>query len=298
MFLIEHFNVPLRLFKFIGIAPIARNEKRTKLKRFLYNIPIFVSSAFMLCVAAYLLLFPHFTPYSSVYTIISYSSTVSFIFIIFTANVQCYYYNSVYQSMNYRIREIEKRCRDEFWTKCPKNIQFRYKLKILLIFFLFFLSQGLVFVEVLLNGSRLWSSFLTSFLRLIYPIAVLHVIIYSDIVAMFILEVNAQIRNSSTFVHSSNKIEVLKNIKLMHMDVWMLVVQINKFFGWNLLLLVINSFIYIIRQLYWIFLALQLQWQSLAVIGRFNIIHIQDMQYMESVTQNKKCSPILFSDLA
>lgn len=275
MFVLEHFNLLLRLYKFIGLTPIS-GKADTTLKHFLSILPVVSLSFSSLCIATFLLVFPHFESYSSIHTIINFASQISFLLIIFTANCQCFCYKSVYQNILNQIRQIEKRGREKFWVKFPVKLKINYVLKLVFVFFMFFVSQGLVFVEVLLAhtvGSHLWSSFLTSLLRLFYPLAALHVILFSDIVTMFILELNEQIRSSMTFFHSSSKIEILKNIKLMHMDLWKLVTQINIFFGWNLLFLIINSFIYITYQLYWIFLALELKWSVLAIIGRFYNIY-------------------------
>lgn len=278
MFVLEHFNFILRVYKFIGLTPIYEKVDTT-LKRVLHILPVILLSFFSLCIAIYLLVFPHFESYSSIHTIINFASQISFLLIIFTANCQCFCYKSIYHNINHRIRQIEKRGSEKFWVKFPVTIKFNYILKMVFVFVLFVVSQGLVLVEVLqtvpTSSSHIWSSFLTSLLRLIYPLAALHVILFSDIVTMFILELNEQIRNSISFYHSSSKIEVLKNIKLMHMDLWKLVTQINHFFGWNLLFLIINSFINITYQLYWIFLALELKWTVLAIIGRFHTSLVQ-----------------------
>lgn len=273
MFVIEHFNILLRLYKFIGLAPISEKAETT-LKRFLHILPVILSSFFSLCITTFLLVFPHFSSYSSIHTIINFASQISLVLIIFTANIQSFCYKSTYQNIIDHIRRIENRGKEKFWVKFPVNFKNNYIIKVVFIFVMFFLSQGLVFVEVLLApvSSHLFSSVLTSLLRLIYPLAALHVILFSDIVTMFILELNEQIRNSITFSHPSSKIEILKNIKLMHMDLWKLVTQINIFFGWNLLFLIINSFIYITYQLYWMFLALELKWTTFAIIGRFYIM--------------------------
>lgn len=272
MWLLDHFEIVLRPLKFLGLAPlISRKMKNIKFKRFLFVLPIVLSSTCSLSIASLLLIFPHFESHSSIHTIINFASLISFFLIIFTANCQSYCYKSVYQNIFYQIRQIEKRCAEKFWVKIPRKIKFHFLLKVVLVLFLFIISQALVFVEVLLTEAHVWSSFFTSLLRLIYPLAVLHVILFSDIVTMFILELNEQIRNSPTFVHSSSKFEFLKNVKLIHMDLWKLVVQINTFFGWNLLFLIINSFIYITYQLYWIFLALELKWNLLALIGMFRL---------------------------
>lgn len=269
MFILEHFNILLCLYKFIGLSPILIKADTT-LKQLICILPVILSSLFSLFIAIFLSVFPHFESYSSIHTIINFASQISFLFIIFTANCQCFYYKSVYRNIIHQIRRIENRGKDKFWVKLPVNIKLHYILKVVAVFLLFFVSQGLVFVEVLLNPvkSHIWSSIFTSLLRLIYPLAALHVILFSDIVTMCILELNEQIKNLVTYSNSSSKIDFLKNIKLMHMDIWNLVTQINIFFGWNLLFLIINSFIYITYQLYWIFLALELKWSLLALIGR------------------------------
>ncbi len=253
------------------MAPISK-KAITHLHHFIHILPVVLPSLFGLFITTYLLVFPHFESFSSIHTIINFASLSSFFMIIFSANCQCFCYKSIYQTIIYQIRQIEKRGKEKFWHKLPVKIKLHFILKALYIFCLFIVSQGLVFVEVLISAStpQIGSSFLTSLLRLISPLAALHVILFGDIVTIFILELNEQIRNLITFSHSSVKIEFLRSVKLMHMDLWKLVTQINIFFGWNLLFLIINSFIYITYQLYWIFLALELKWNVLALIGMSN----------------------------
>lgn len=267
MLIEEHFNIILRVFQFIGLATIPLTKKSNPK----YFIPVIISGILGFVVAIYLIFFPHFEPYSPIHTIINFASLIGFLLVIITGNCQCYVYRTGYHNIYHRISQIENRCRQKFLAKFPMKMALHYRLKVSLVFFLFFVSQGLVFVEVLLlsEGHGLLSSFLTSSLRSIFPIAILHVVLYSDLITMFIDEITLQIRNSPKCFHSSSKIEFLKNVKLLHMDLWKLVVQLNTFFGWNLLVLIINSFIYITYQLYWIFLALELKWHVLGLIGKF-----------------------------
>lgn len=223
-----------------------------------------------LSLAIYLIFFPNFKSYSPIYTIINFASLISLLLVIVTANCQCFVYRSIYENIFYRTNQIESRCRDILLAKFPMKMAFYYRLKVLLILTLFFVSQGLLFVEVLIvSGAKsLTSSFLTTSLRSIYPIAILHVVLYGDLITMFIEEINVQIRNSPKCFSGSSRIQFLKNVKLLHMEVFKLAVQINTFFGWNLLILMINGFIYILKQLYWIFLAMELKWHMLALIGK------------------------------
>lgn len=269
MLLLEHFNVLLPIFKLLGLATYSVTTKTSKLKHFTDCIPIILSMVLGLCLAIYLIFFPNFKSYSPIYTIINFASLISFLLVIATANCQCFFYRSIYENIFYRSIQIENRCRDILLAKFPMKMAFYYRLKVLLIFSLFFVSQGLLFAEVLIisGANKLKSFFLTASLRSIYPIAILHVVLYGDLIAMFIKEINVQIRHSPKCFSASSRIQFLKNVKLLHMDVFQLAVQINTFFGWNLLILIINGFIYIIKQLYWIFLAMELKWHKLALIG-------------------------------
>lgn len=282
MLVIRHFkqfNILLRLYQIIGLTPILEKKaKRTTLrpklslcvkrtKRVLYVFPTILTSILGLCTAIYLICFPQFVAHSSVHTIINVASKISVLFITFTANVQCFCYKSEYRNIIYEIRQIEKRVR------FSQKVKVRYVWKIAIILILFIVSQGLVTVEVLLTeGSSLVSSILTSLFRLIHPLSALHVILFSDIVTMFISTFTEQIRDSATISHSSSKIQFIKTIKLMHMDLWKLVTQINVYFGWSLLFLTINSFLYITYKLYWIFLSLELKWGAIPIIGRYNAL--------------------------
>lgn len=274
MLLFEHFNYILSLFKLFGIAKIPIAEKETTLKHFIDYTPVLLSTLIGLVLAFYLIFIPPFKPYSSVHAILSYARLVSCSLVIISANCQCFFYRSLYKNIHYRISRMEHRCKEMFLATFPRKMAFHYRLKVLLIFFLFLLSQGLVLAELLIisGPSRLLSFFLTLTLRSVYPIAVLHVVLYGDFITMFIQETNLQIsKRSPKDVNPLSKIELLKNIKLFHMDLWKLVAQLNIFFGWSLLVLIIASFIYITSQLYWIFLALELRWHKLAMIGKLTI---------------------------
>lgn len=268
MFLSEHFKILLRIFSFAGLAPIFVTAAETN---YTYLIPAILTSLTSIVIVTFLLFFPHFESYGPINTIINFASLTSSLLMILSANWQCYYYKSVYLRIVRRIQQMENRFTQTFSKKSSlKIIAFRYRLKVLLIFFLFFLSQGLVFTEAWLVGEAhgLVSSFFTSLSRFMYPIIILHIVLYSDTVTIFIQELNEDIRNSPICFHSSAKMELLKKIKLMHMDVWKLVMQLNRYFGWNLLFLVLSAFVYITYQLYWIFLTLQVKWNPIGLIGR------------------------------
>lgn len=270
-------NFLLRTFRFIGIAPYARTVKLKNYERFLHLIPILLSSLVGLCLTIFLLIFPHFKSLGSVHTIINFSYIWSLFFAILSANCQCHFKKSVYYRVNYRIRQIQNHFREKSVTKFAYQLQRRYKVKVLIIFVLFFASQGLVFVEAWYKSERsnrwasVTASLATSSLRILYPMHIFHVVLHCDILTVFIKNLNLQAQNPTISLNLSNKIEFLKNIKTMHMEISTLVADINDFFGWNLLFLMINSFIYVSYQLYWLFLSLQLQWELMAIIGKIVI---------------------------
>lgn len=274
MLLSRKSNFLLRIFYFIGIAPYAKTTKRRNLRSITHFIPTFLSSILSFCLTIFLLIFPHFESLGPIHTIINFSYVWSLFLTIFSANCQCYFYKSIYRRANFRIRQIQKSFREKSLTKFVHHFQLRYRLKVLVIFILFFTSQGLVFVEVwLISETRgLWSSltasFVTSFLRILYPMHVIQIVLHCDVLTMFIKNLNLQTQTARRICFgASDKVQFLKNIKLMHMELCKLVAELNVFFGWNLLFLMINSFIYISYQLYWIFLSLQLNWGLLAIIG-------------------------------
>ncbi len=290
MLLSERSSFIIRLFRYIGIAPFARTKNLRKIRSFTHFIPILLSALLSFCLTIFLLIFPHFESLGPIHTIINFSYVWSLYLTIFSANCQCHLYKSVYRRATYRIRQIQKSFSEKSITKFVHQFQLYYKIKILIIFVLFFGSQGLVFVEVwLISETRgLWASltasFVTSSLRILYPMHVLHIVLYSDTLTMFIKNLNLQATQSvSLCFTSSSKVEFLKNIKSMHMEMVTLTTEMNAFFGMNLLFLMINSFIYISYQLYWLFLSLQMHWGWLAIIGK-----LMDLSSALSVKIKKK----------
>lgn len=267
MILLRQSNILLRIFCFMGIAPSSQKVTTKNSKISTYFIP-FVSSIISLCLTIFLLFYPHFESLGPIHTIINFSSLMSLFLTNFTANFQSIYYKSVYHKAIYRIRQMENKCDEKRFAKYVIPLECRYNIKVLVIFILYTLSQSLVLIEVMLTSgfNGMGSSIVTSLLRILFPLAVLHVVLLSDIITMFMQHINQQVQNSHRCLQS--KVEFLKNIKLMHLDLSKLVAQINVFFGWNLLFLIIKSFIYILYQLYWIFLALQLKWDLFALFGK------------------------------
>lgn len=268
MLIFEHFHVPTRIFHFAGHAPICSLDLKTQTCSQLVSIA--VSSFIAISMAVFLIFVPHLSAYGLIHNVIRLSSVLSGLFVILLANWECWRYKNVYQRLVQRTHRIEKFLVNTFSLNETQLIPSSYKTKVLLIFCLFFVSQSLVFSEVsLATGTRnLLSSVFTSLLRFIHPISVVHFMLYSDTVTIFIQNLNQQTQNSPACLDSKAQVEFLKSVKLLHLDMWKLVRQINIFFGWNLLFVVIHSFIYMQVQLYWIFLTLQVKFSLLGIIGK------------------------------
>lgn len=272
MFIFQNFNILLRIFYSYGLAPISIIKIGTNPRNCSFLIPAILTSALNVCIALHLLNKSHL-PYGPVGIIINYLTILFSVLMTFTAAGQCIFHKSIYHEIIEQTQQITTRFTGTFSTKLSlQSLTHRYRLKVLLLFFLFFLSQVLVVIEVwLVHSNRsLWLPIANAALRSVFPVVILHFILYVDIVVMMIQELNQQVQNSANLFHHTSKFEFLKNMKSLHMDIWKLVVKINMFFGWSLLCVTIYSFIYITKQLYFIFTVLYVHWNVLAMIGKLN----------------------------
>lgn len=274
----KHFTILFGLLQIVGLSPInvaLRNAKTNHFVDTIVNIvPTTLTTIIALCISYFLLLYPHFESYGPIHGIINTASLISLSLITITGNVSSFFKKSLHRNINKKILQIEQRMFTDVEIK-PLHPISAYKVKIFVIYFLFVLSQALVFYEASIASSAgMLSSFFTSLLRFIFPTAVSHVILYCDILANFIRRLNLKINCASTLFQTSNKVEFLRKMKMMHMDIWTVLMQLNRYFGWNSLFLVINSFVYITYQLYWIFVTLHKQWDKLGVIGNDNDFEI------------------------
>lgn len=263
MIFFESFKILLRIFVLIGLRPVAPME--TNLKKCLNLIRAITASVLGVLITIYLAFSPHLASHGIVSVIIYYGSLVPSLLMIFTANGQCYFNKNTYQVIIDKIENISKEN-----TSKPYIIYaaFRYRLKIILIYFLFFLSQVLIFIEVwFLDSPNLLSSFLVSLMRSTHPLQMFHFIFFSDIIKILFRELNEEFRNSPICNLLSSKIVFLKYVKSVHLELWKLVEKINQFFGWNLLFTTMHLFIFVTHQFYWIFLSTEDKLDILGLIG-------------------------------
>ncbi len=141
-----------------------------------------------------------------------------------------------------------------------------------MLFFFLFVSTASAAVE-------LWGPFqilgvlaanLQALVSAFSGIVVAHCIFCIDTTEMFFRVLNSQIRSLDVSMHSPKKIEILKYVKLIHMDLWILVQQINTFFSWSLFFYTINYSIYVVYDLYYVFHIMQAEPNNISgVSGTF-----------------------------
>lgn len=262
----EQFNYFLRIFVLPGLKPVTIVE--TTPKKCLVVIHLLMTSVLCVWITLHLTFYPHLTSAGIVSVLIYYASLVPSLLMIISANGQCFFKRNSYHRITDLIASIEDIMKEKSLRQSLQSAAFRYRLKILFIYIPFFVSQGLLFVEVYFWDSQLLlSSFLISLIRATHPLQMFHFILYGDIIGMFFHGLNEEIKNLPACVLLSSKIEFLKYIKLMHMNLWKLNMSINNFFGWNLLFTTMYWFIYITHQFYWIFISTHDKIDVVGLIG-------------------------------
>lgn len=270
MVLLDHFNVLLKIFHWTGLAPFpSLDEKR---QCYIYVVSVIVSSFLNIGLVVASFYFQLYNKYGNIETIINYTFVGSLSLSNLSAYLQCYHYKSVYIKIVHQIIKIENNFKTTFSKKNPfQTIAYRYRLKVFIITLMHLISFVLQFYELSLEQYDYKFCIIRSFTMLTQCISALtlfHVLLYICIVQMFISELNRRIRNASIDCYSETKIDFLKTIKLMHMQVWKLMMQINNFFSWNLPFLVIHLAIQTTYYFYWIFLVLQVEWNLLYIAGK------------------------------
>lgn len=271
MFLLERFKVFLKIFYWTGLAPFPTLSRKQQCYH--YMISVLVSSVINIGSVAVPIYFPLYKMYGSIEKIVNYAYVGSLTLSNLSANLQCYHYKSVHSKIINQVIKIENNFKTRFPEKHPfRKVAYRYKLIVLIITVLLLTSFALQFCE-------LWHQYdhkvliMVSFnvlTQLMSALILFHVLLHISIVQMFIAELNLRIKKDPICFYSKAKIEFLKTIKLMHMDVWKLQMQINNFFSWNLPFLIIHLVIQATYNFYWIFLILQVEWNLLYIVRKIS----------------------------
>lgn len=270
MFLLNHFNVLLKIFNWTGLAPF---PKLGKAHSCTFIVSVVVSFFINVGVIIVLMKFRFYELYGNIETIVNYVNIGSLSLSNLSANVQCYHYKSIYQKIVHGIVKMENNFNTKFSVKISyQKFANRYRLKVFIISILMCIYFTLQFYESWLQKDlQLFAFYFLTFLtQCMSSLILFHVILYIFIVKMFINELNQRISNAPICFSSSSQVEFLKTIKLMHMDIWKLMMQINKFFSWNLPFLIIHLAVQSTYYFYWIFLILQVKWNLLYVAGMYN----------------------------
>lgn len=268
MFLYDHFNILLKLFYWTGLAPLPSLDRKSRCNCLIFAT--IVTSFLNISLIAVSLHYRFFESYGNIAIIVNYVYIGSLSLSNISANIQCFIYKLTYGKIIYRIQKIENSFRTKFSeTILFQSFAFRYRLKVSIMSVVIFVAFVLLFYESLLENDykRFITVFLVILTQCLSALILFHIILYICIVQTFLHELNQRIRNAPICFYSSSKIEFLKTVKNIHMDMWKLMIDINNFFSWNLPFLIIHLAIQTTYYFYWIFLILQVEWNLFYIVG-------------------------------
>ncbi|XP_037033771.1 putative gustatory receptor 98c [Bradysia coprophila] len=273
MFLLENFKTFSKIFYWTGLAPSPTISR--KQQNYIFLLSVIVSLLINIGFLVISVHFPSYKLYGNIEKIVSYTFVVSLILSNLSANAQCYYFKWVYGSINDRISKMET----IFQTKFSQNIRSqtfarRYKTKVLVITIILSIVFTLKFGESWIeNDYKSFVRYCFAFLaECLSSLVFCHVLLYISIVQLFITELNGRIGSTPIGLNSSSKMELLKTIKLLHMEIWKLMAQINTFFSFNLTFYMISLAVQTTYYLYWLFLIMQVEWNTLYITQSLVII--------------------------
>lgn len=96
-------------------------------------------------------------------------------------------------------------------------------------------------------------------LQIMIIVSILHIVFNVDLVRYFMQQLNATIERDINTAHKINAKQQnmaaknrLKCYKTIHYRLWLSVQRLNRYFGWNVLSIVLRSFVHIIFALHWL----------------------------------------------
>lgn len=273
MSILQHFRKIQRIFYLFGIAPWSNCSDNLKQKNCFRRLPVLISLISSICVAVLQFLSFYLESYGLINRLVNYAFFGCVLFANATANFQCWFYESIYQNLINGIRRWESDFNFKFSRKISyKLMRSRYATNAVLIIGFFSISAATVVGQAWFvgsNGTRavVLASF-TTIKELMCSLAVFHFTLYVDIVTLFTASINKQIRRSHGCFYPSAKVALLKDVKSMHMDLFLLMKQVNGFFGWHLLVLMIHYLILITYSMYWMFLTIQTTGKVYSIVGK------------------------------
>lgn len=279
MTILKRLNHLMSVFLLLGLAPFTVKTVHIKsgISSYIPSIPIIISSILNASVFALLLHFGQIQSFKLINSIISMAALLTGLVSNLCSIFQCFLYPVVYRNLIGQIKKIEKNLKENFAEELPASAfanRFRRSMVIILCMAI---VRGMSTMFMLLNSfnhSGVLTGVLQSVTSVFSVVVMGHVVLYVDITQMCLAVLNDSIRKSPIFLHSTMKLEFLKYVKLIHMDLWKLTTQINDFFSWSLVNLTISFMINLIYDLYQIFYGLQpgtgIMW-ALGIVSSVNI---------------------------
>lgn len=295
-----------KLFVLAGISPLTTTtETNSYHKRYcktiLYSIPAIFSMIASITLFQ-ISLFPDLN-YDRILMILFNAYFLMVTMVTLVANINCLVYKRTYFNIVERINGIQNSF--EFYCKMEVNyhklVKF-YRIKFCVVY-LVWLEMSLVSYLIHLDDtSEMIFTTVTIVLEWSCSLACMQTILFIDHVGLFTEELNETIVSSKSYFQSSElsqiRAENLVKLKRLHFDIWNLVQQINRYFGWLFVTLFVKYLVDIIYSLYLIFINFEeFGWNTLMHLGKvfqlifvkFNFIRIR-VQFDEILeTGSLKC---------
>lgn len=268
-----------KLFVIVGLAPVnTTNDRSTIGKKILetisYSIPSIYSMVATLTI--FLFVFPPDVNFDVTLIIIFSSYYVMVTISNIVVNIQCLVHRREYFRVIQRINDIT----DMFAFHCNREVNYQqfarsYRNK---FFALCFFWMGMGIGSYVAHLGDLESNLFTAAsiaLEIPFSMSCMHAILFVDHVGVFIKELNKCFL--SPMFQPSDSAEVMGEnfvkLKRLHFEIWNLVQQINKFFGWSLVTLFTKYLVDVTFSFYSIYVNFVfLGWQTIGHLGIFCII--------------------------
>lgn len=272
-----------KIFSIMGLAPTDMTNERNIIgkdifKTILCSIPPIVSM-FVTLVIFQFSFFPDldYGPiliilFNAYFLMVTTSNVV--------ASIQCLVHKSV-TSVIRRINDISYL----FAFRCEREVNYQkfvksYQIKFFTVCFNWVgigISSYVIHIE---DFSEFIFTTATLTLEILFSMSCMHAILFIDHVGMFTKEMNETILGikfqSSNFAQKRAK--NLVQIKCLHFEIWTLVQQINKYFGWSFVALFTKYLIDITYSLYWTFINFEeFGWKTVLHLGNVLILEVKSL---------------------
>lgn len=195
--------------------------------------------------------------------------------------LQCLFYKTHIARIFSILRQLDSFFRIKFHHHIGYDTFKRNYLRKLAIYSTAFTQSLAIHVWNSFNNRVNSTEWQHKYLKLIEGMTILHIIFYIDVLAMFVAELNGVIRcewsrklhdvkykdrNSTKHTLRDTKriLDQFKFYKFIHFEIWTAVQHVNAFFGWILLVILVQAFVDIIYSSYWFMQVIQppLQWDK------------------------------------